>query len=527
MKLIFYWPLVALILIFSIPQFCYGQKQIIRVDASRYNYSVSNISDHHIKIEISGWGKNYNRTLSPLGEPNSIAEFNGFYSKREMGSKRINCLYDADTYSYDVKGTEEIRKRKIQDLDAAKIRIENEIYSDLSFSLAIEAGRNSGIGLLEGPAEFFHKLKNWVEKIENFGRILSQEFYNKSDVIDLLADELEGSVKEAIEKSLANYIDKAFNLKEETSKEVVKAILIAGKKLEKLESIYHDIKVGLYSEYDNKLLYFNSLLNDDTFENVHSYTAKAAFVTKPSFRTKSPNLILTLEPLSYGSDINDYWTSPKETVLKDADGDDESEFHDGLWNNTLGASFGYSISPEMYVSQNFYSRIYIGAAYDNTAYNLKTGNQYSNNFFSKRPDDVDTFSVSRPITLNHSRISINAVWRFFIGNNLFIDLQGGVSKMQGNISLKNSELSEGFEWAVAKISYTDRTTTPFGGVRFGIGKNNNHKGTHLVGGIQFFEINHQLPSEYKITRIAENEPAHIVGDTKWKHRIHVGLSISL
>src|SRR5690606_25308503 len=110
-------------------------------------------------------------------------------------------------------------------------------------------------------------------------------------------------------------------------------------------------------------------------------------------------------------------------------------------------------------------------------------------------------------------------------NGVILDLHGGYAMHYGVLNLKNSKPSTGVEWAQTRISFTDKVYQPFYGIRIGFGRNEFHTSTHVMGGIQFFNVQNSQNSEYVIKDKGSNTSIPIESETGLHYRVHVGYSV--
>ena len=500
-------------------------QNVASATADRYNLSITNTYKYHLSVTLETRKKSTTRIMSPY----SYWKMDGYFSKGKLKNKTVLCDYNSETYSLDKKILDNDLSNTLTSLRRQRDNEDNSAFRDLEIKILAELASkfhtNTDNWIIDGLSWVARGVGNTIKMAYSFKELIEEiNSMNYKSYDELFTDFLADRFEKAAVARASELIEREIGLNSETSEYVINAVLYYLGKSTQIQYQYEENIEKAEDRHAQLIEEITALRDDRSFQRDHTYNLYDITRKPIDFRTKTPNFILSLEPLCYGSGLNKYWNSPPEKVLTDKDNNDELEWSDGLWNTTAGGSLRFSVTPEMKISKHLYSRVYAGASFYNTSYKHKNGISLSNNFFSTTPANSTPFTVSEPLSFEHNRLSLDLAWRFYIGRVLFFDLNGGYSRQNGVLNLKKSELSEGYSWAKTSINLVEENYQPFFGAKLGIGRNRFHKGTHLSCGVHFFKIDHTNTTDYSITETATDFPIHFDSEGKYVYRIFVGLS---
>lgn len=516
--------LIILLYLFSLNL---SAQEMIAVRANHYTLNVKNQSDYHLKVETG----NKNKTQTKILSPNQLWKRKGYYSKGKLKRQQVRYWYDNDTYQID-KATIE-RERKSAELAAqqSKEAIEGSAIRDLEYKLLAEAAvnvrTNSNNWFAQAGSWVLRKAGQTVKLAYAFKELLEEiEGYNYSTYQEAFDTFLYSRFEAQVVEGIASVLDKIIGLRAKPVEFVMGSILHCIHQYEKAEENYQRQMKRIEQQYEREIAEIDDLLKT---KQIHNQSTRSAYDLIPKsldLQTRTPYAQLSIEPLTYGNELNQYWSSTTDRILSDDDNNDEYEWENGLWNNSFGGSFRIGISPEMNFSDEFYSRLYGGISYYQNSYDLVDGITLTSNFFATVPTNSTGFRIENPITYQHQRLGFDAVWRFYMGEHFIFDLNGGYAKQDGQLNFKSATLSQGYRWANETISMVTSDYQPFWGAKIGIGWNNYHYGTHLLCGVQFFPVAQTNITDYKIERSSTNLPIDFSSDENLIYRINVGFGIA-
>lgn len=539
----------------------YGQNSKLDVTSNAYEMTIVNISDLTLNIQTRGRKNTGKKTL----DIRDTLFLNGRFTEKKLSNIDIICSYNDKTLHTDslrnyknyISWQNNNENSLEYDLEQGLIKLGSTLSAQIAES---NFQKDSDDGYLEGIVKSTVNNISWAtkkvvgayESVKNIDKNLramsnksyTEEINNKSytnyfelirDVSTLVKNEKE---LEPITKDLQAFLNKVSDIVgdywEENTKEYVKerVVIFTQEVIEDSKKYIRNSRKALasYEERKSELL---SYRNSDDFSETYTYQAwNLAKRNNPDFRIRSPKLLYSIDLFCFGSDLNKHLTSTPEKVLVKK-GEDDYDWGGALFNRNIGGGIHFPISKEQNYSKKFYSKIYGGISFYNSLFDIQEDIRITDNFFSTSPSNSTGFNLSEPIKYEHRKLSADIVWRFFIGDALFIDLNGGYSRHKGELNLNKSELSQGYEWENEVIEIVDESYQPFFGGKIGIGKNRffgNGKfenAGHLSIGVHFFKTNQTNNTEFLINDSNTDLPIQFNSNNKYIHRVHVGISIAI
>ena len=501
--------------------FCNGKvfsQNLLSLSGSRYYYTITNKSKVHLKVTNSKTKK------TNLLSPSKTWTVNGNFGRKHYNNTRLICNYDNETYGIDKDIFERLKSKQ---LNQVKRNLDTYLKSN-NTKLLFQFGLIGASNVKTNPDDWLI-----VKFLKGIGRVGSEWMLEGIDFFNTIS-ELQDihSVEDLFEYLNDNYgygarqIDEAIKkidfLDYKSRKRGINAIIGWAKAVETDYDNYDKLVIAINREYEQNIQYIDSLYS---IEQVGSYTLKEVHDGIISFKTKTPIITFSLSPLHYGNGFNGDWGKSKETVLADKDRDDKHDFEDGLWNRNFGGKVQFAISPEMSLSRKSQARLLLGVSYFKTAYSFDSKGRYSANFFSQA-SSTDSLQIFESETLDDQRVSAELAYKMYLGKVFTIEFVGGLSQVKNYINYKTSELVDGFTWANAKISLSEKYIKPYGGLSLGVGVNKFHRGYHLTVGCRFFQFNDLKISDSYTFRNADTDLAiSFKPENKWNYRINVGMSV--
>jgi hypothetical protein len=466
----------------------------LEIKSSREGITIKNVFRYSLKVAVT----NRKVDVRPCLGPSEEFTVYGNFSPRLMKNTVIACNYNDEAFNKDQRSIfRETDHRKEQEArnrisDAFWVGVKEWLsgFKGIGFAIkvydVISQGRGAVAAYQGGEEQFTNYVFDFVkgkaedEALEALGKKAEREGINK------------GFAKAAGRAAYEYYSH-------------------AGQ-----ESKYPDLEnylqgaVLLHSDVNYRLsnVRFNAY-HDADYRN---------------FKTVTPRVTLSVEPLCYGSDLNEYWKNPDERLFKDEDKDNELEWAEGAINATLGGSVGIAVSPEIWLNQNTPSRLYGEFSYHQTMYSLNpdTKIKLSPNFFSKVPTNSTGFTTENEPVFFQQRYSFGLSWRFFIGKGGILDLNGGYDKISSRLDLSNATLSQGYTWSNDKIDIVQDVMVPHYGIKLGYGLN-KFRGILLSCGAQFYDSKQENQTTYKLIDSNLNKPISF-SNNQFNYRLNVGLT---
>lgn len=497
----------------------------VGANANRYKTKITNTSKYHLHVELVTPKKGIYQVLSP-GQTWTINTYNSIKKFKQV---KIICRYTDQTYSKDKNILDRQYDGSVSDLALNRQYLDNQAFGDLRNKVIAEGLSNVYIDSDSQVLQFFAMTSRVAGKV-------TKAFYSFKEVMEdinsrhfssyeeLIEEYLLGKFEDAIVHEVSQLIESELGLKSATSKYIIGATLHYLSKSQDIEKSYQNQLQIVQEMHSKQVEHIRSLKNDPFFSSKYSYNLFSILKKPIDLSTKSPDFVLTIDPLNYGNSINSFVKPKSERVFSDRNNDKELDWEDGLWNRNAGIELGLAVFPELKLSNRSYSRFYINGAFYNSSYTLYEGVSLSRNFFSEIPPNNDGFSITNPITFEQMSTSIKLSWRAYMLGGLFLELDGGYSMQNGRLSLKNSVLSDGFEWANNTIKIVETDFQPFAGLKFGIGANKFNGGYHLSCAVQALHIDYNNDSEYRISETSTNIPVTFSSNGKIVYRINVGMS---
>lgn len=493
MKKLFF---VALLLLWAHLNLSAGS-DLIEVQARRYEITIKNTFTYTLKVHlIKKNGKAESRVLSP--QEQWVKK--GYFSSATLKKTTIVAEYNMRTFQID-------KSKADRAISAINRREQEQQVWNFFKGALIEAAKNSRYRLIK----FFGYAADYTQKAEQLhARLLSKDYNG-------LMNDLFRYGGEYVAVEGGGHLLREHGMNKMAARSMISGAIAAMEDTRDHRAYQH---VSYFLEGALTILF------DKNFERIHTYSVFSV-AKSLDLNTRTPGVLLSVEPLSTGADLNTYWKSSPDKLLVDKDKNKEFEWGNGLTNNIFGGSFSVALSPEIKFSSGFYSRLYGGLSYYSTAYELGAENfSLSGNFFKSVPAGGHGFSIEAPLSFQHQRLGFDLNWRFFVGNALFLDLNGGYVRHSGQLNLKNSTLSDGYSWDSEKVKLVNEYFTPNFGAKIGIGHNGFHKGAHLTCGLQLFKMDHQNVSAYQITDLSTDQEVSFGSGDQWIHRINVGLNFA-
>lgn len=522
--------LIVFITLLLIPTLLCSQSDIISVAADRYYVNISNRADYTLSVKFNG----LKRTITPQG----YTSFDGFYSKSKLSNSKIICSYNQATYLRDAnrardnwnqnksrlkykkeaseKDNQEVLRNKA--IAESVINIEDESDDWWITKKLKEAGRFAG--------KSYKKYRNFVEEIDAL-----QGIDNWDDLEDYL-DFNYGKYRSDI-KYVSRQIERKFGTNKASNESMINAAIYYFEQLTKFNETYENGLRQAEKNYENRIAFLDDLLaSSSDFQNKHTYSNTYKLVQGDiDFSTKTPKVLLSIEPLVFGNSLNQNWDFAPEQILIET-GENQYKFGNAFHDTSIGGSFKFSISPEVHLSKKnkaIYGRLFAGIGYYRAGYQLN-GLDYSlsTDFFSTSPATSPGFTLSRPLRYEQIDIAGELSWRFFLKKNVVFDLNGGYARQSGTLNLSHSMLSEGYTWTDDFLAITDEQYAPFFGAKFGIGKNNfsrakKLKGIHFSGGVQFSQPKLANVTDFRFVETSTDRNISFGSNGAWVYRVFIGL----
>jgi len=490
----------------------------LSLTGNRYFYSIKNETSIHLKVINDKSGE------SELLQPNRSWIATGNFGRKYFKKTRLTCKYDGEAYKMD---NDNFKKNKNRKLNQAERNLSTYLASNdkkLLIQFGLIAGSNTTINdddlgiikfgkrIIRGGSELSLKAIDYFNTISELASIKTAD-----DLIDYVHDNYgwEAQLRDQIirEIDFLNY---------KSRKRGINAVINWAEGIERYNRNYQGLISAINDEYQKNISYIDEMYKKGT---IASYTLNEIVVGSISFKTKTPGLTISLSPLHYGNRFNNDWGTSKERLASDENGDDEYEFEDALWNRNFGGKIQFPISQEMGLGKKSQARLLLGIGYFNTAYSFDSRGSYSRNFFSE-VNTADPLRILKSETMDDQRVSVEMAYKMYLGNVFTFELAGGLSQVKNYINYNATELGDGFAWANSKISLGEKSTQPYYGATLGIGKNEKHKGVHLIIGCRFFQFNDlELPDSYAFEDADKDLPINFKPGNIWNYRINVGLSL--
>jgi hypothetical protein len=440
----------------------FGQVPKIAVSFDRYQMRIMN----NYKYSLKGLVMKDDEVLLPytLLKPGEDKPFCVLMNSKKINSVVIKCKYDIDTYKKDTLtnlNNYNIKLKEINDLEDKK-RKNADYY--LATKAAIEyflddgwvkSTFKTGTNIIDAIKKNYknemeiHRIYNEIknkdyslsEIFEQIKMKIIKKFYQ--NILEKLINVIETIVKEIhtkypenkfisqyMKNGLLTWIDEHFSISEEID----------------------DLKNNAYLDYETTKNELKSLLDSSSFTSNNTYPISKYYkIKKTYFENLSPEAGLIFETFFRGNNLNEYWKLSKPTF-----------------------SIGYFhwVSPEIiYKRQDctptIYSRFFLEYTFRSSNLTMieDKGLKLSSNFFKNTT--TGRLTISKPLEFNLYQHSFGIIYRTFINNNFTFDLGGGLFLQRGILRLSNSELSNGYTWAIDKIKITQQETAPFGCLRIG------------------------------------------------------------
>lgn len=508
-----------------------GQQNLISLNADRYYVQLNNHTDYHIIVK-------FGTSKEKLIDPYDHTIIQGNFNKSTISRKKITCVYNETTYKKDKAANENEFSSAKQNARYARKNREDNNYDDLRNKILAEiastASTDSDNWFFQGLTWVVRKGGQAVKGIYGFKELMEQIDANRfKNYRELFQEFFINRYKDAKVKQVSRLIDRHIGLEKETSEYVIKSALYYLAQSDKIEEDYVNRLEQIEANYEARLSDINNLLADPYFSSKHTYKGKEIITGESDFSTKTPNVTLAIEPLFFGNSLNQHWEAAPEQVLVQT-GPDQYKFGNAFHDTSIGGSFKIAVSPEMSLSEdkNLFSRLYVGAAYYRTGYQLK-GLDYSlsTSFFQISPPTSPGFTLSRPMRYEQIDIAGELSWRFFLGKVFTFDLNGGYAKQSGTLHLKHSELSQGYSWTSDWLPITNEEYKPYFGAKLGIGKSDFTrqkalKGIQLTGGVQFMQPQLRNTTSYQFVESSTDRAIGFGSNGEWVYRIFIGVGIS-
>jgi hypothetical protein len=537
--------LTIILIPFFLAHVAFASDNKIKVVCTGYRMNITNISNHSLKIYALRGREVF--ASAQLVEAGGSMSINKMFTKAKLRKISIICRYDEDAFYKDKKTNESNHEQRLNNLSESTINsfkasatkfgatvsaqylstIKTESNDDWLTRTAKSFGRGLG-NLTKGGVYAYESAKNLSKNLQEVDNKQYSNFFNfAEDLKKLIKNEKElHPLVDEVLSPLLDAIKEDVNWADEKSKQYYKKriLYLAQDLIDDFKQSIQREKV-IEQEYDNRANELKRLKDDNNFANRNTYNAYiAASQNFLDLKKKTPIFTLSVEPLCYGSDLNQYWKSPSERLFKDEDKDNQLEWGEGLLNSTLGGSIGVTVSPEMWLGANLPSRLYAEFGYYQTLYRMNTDTKFrlSNNFFSKAPTGNAGFSIANPPIFYQQKMSFGLTWRFFIGRKMILDLNGGYDKISGKLDLSEATLSQGFVWASEKVNIVNDISVPHYGLKLGYGFN-KFRGVLLSCGAQFYDSKQENLTLYKLTDSNLNKPISFSSD-KLNYRLFVGFT---
>lgn len=543
--------LTTLFAMVLVQTFAFPTDNLISISCDHYKMNIRNTSNYTLKI----YAMQGSEVLAPaeityIGRDRS--DIRGRFTRHKLDNMTIHCRYDEDTYYIDSKDNEILYNERCKNL--LRYTEEQMMLSLKKFIVSIAAEeatklkKNSDDWWIERAGKdllnFLGGTTKWTisryDDLKTLGTNLSQ-FQKKTYSDDIngikeLIEDIERTIKNErdIDKDIEKVVDELFkalenSIREDSKKYYKKRTLYFGQDILDDLNFYIDKKRIIKDVFERREADIYALKRDLDFTKRNKYNAlMLASKNHLDLRPYTPYWVISIDPIVKGNRLNDFWGRMPDAIFEKPSSGGDLEWSDGLWNKYFGASMGFAASPEIVFNSNklSYGRFFITIGYNQVGYRLdSTQFRLSNNFFKTLPNNrLEKFSLSEPIRFDQTNILAGLNFRWVYDKFLMIDVTGGFLKQSGILDLSHSELSPAFTWANTNIKIVDDAYVPYYGFKLGYGVNHFHAGTHFTIGANFYKVDQNNITNYKIS---DNEGNAIEFKSNRLHyKLNIGLSTS-
>jgi hypothetical protein len=310
------------------------------------------------------------------------------------------------------------------------------------------------------------------------------------------------------------------------NKYIIEAILYYAQQDQEYDKQFEEKKAKIEAIWTARDKELTALKNNVSYRQQNTFNAYV--LAKPAnLKTVTPWFGIAFEPLTYGSNLNAVWKSRPDKLLENKDTDDDLEWADGLINRYFGGNIDCMVSPEIALGRNSFSRVYATVAYHQFAYRMDSMRfKISDNFFAAQASNGGIIHIEEPLRFQQSNFSAGISWRFFLGQNVLLDLNGGyIFRQTGLLDLSHTTLPDGYTWSVTKIQLSESQNIPYFGARLGIGRRLFHQGVYWTLGTCFYKSQNVNTTDYILKNADTNEPVSYTSANKFDYRLNVGFSV--
>jgi hypothetical protein len=340
----------------------------ISVVCTRYRMTITNITDHTLKIYLKKKGRIYES--AKIVNANNSFTIEGNFSKRRLKQISIHTKYDSEVYNIDKETIETNYQQQYSQsenyansqIEASFIKFGSRIaaeeaskiktnYDDNFLERVLKSIARTGGNITKGAIDGYETVKVLNSNLNKI-----DETRYKYTNLDELVDDLKNLIKN--EKEYAEFIekgiipgldviarDKTFDHMTEKSKDYYKhSIVFLAQDLVDDVNTYKDNLNIIKNNRQKSLAYINSLLDN----NKDYFAYELAKLKGLNLKTITPIVNIGFDPLVYGNRLNSFWGRSSDKILTNSDDNkDQYELGDGLWNKSWGVNLGIASTPEI------------------------------------------------------------------------------------------------------------------------------------------------------------------------------------
>ncbi len=474
-----------------------NDRQLISIQATRYDISFQNISKHSLRVIVRD--RNTYKSQFFLLNPGQTSNFTGNFDKQRLLDLEVMSVYDLLTFQEDIKRFSE------------KILFKNK--------------HNPTKTLQIKRSDWYQFVTNYVDH-KDVSAYLEDFDFAQPTIRDRTAKELASDIAGKITKDRAIISDNGNGYFAGTGLSASKAAVAVV-----LELAYNAAEFG----YKKQIPYLRSMLewlSDKRFiqSNRDLIFHKADGL---DLRTSTPTFSISFSPIFFTQNLNDSWLAPNEVGFEP-----NRVIGNGWFNNTLQLQGTVMVSPEFNILPNIaYSRIYASLIYQRISYELNPGGVYELSTDYLRtviptPDTTYAISDLDGVALRTTGLGLSMSVRTMIKDLVFIDIEGGFLNKRTRFDFSQGEAHFLDVPEVAQITYDNRRVlenylSAFGKIKAGVGYNTQKStGIYIYGGFGAFQNEMVRNEDYKLYLRRENSSDLVPTTSKsWLLSVDFGIEV--
>lgn len=311
----------------------------ISVVCTRYRMTITNITDHTLKIYIKKKGRIYES--AKIINANNSFTIEGNFSKSRLKQISIHTKYDSEVYNIDKETIETNYQQQYSQsenyansqIKASFIKFGSRIAAEEAskvktnakddwFDSILKSITRIGGNLTKGAIDGYEAVKVLNSNLNKI-----DETRNKyTDIPELIKDlkrliKNERDLNEFIEKEIIPTLDaiakdKTFEHMSDKSKDYYKhsIIYLAQDLVDDINTYQKNLNIAS-DERQKKITYINSLLDN----NKDYFAYELAKLKGLNLKTITPIVNLGFDPLVYGNRLNSFWGRSSDKILTNSD----------------------------------------------------------------------------------------------------------------------------------------------------------------------------------------------------------------